>query len=75
MRGDQARDLAANLGHDHARQRIGGEAREPRGDVGLGRRVAELVEQRGDGRGVVGGGVADGQSAVVTGPLRSRSCS
>ena len=32
---------------------------------------SELVEQRGDPR--RRGGVADGQSAVVTGPLRSRS--
>ena len=71
--GDQARDLTANLGHDRARERIGGEARQARRDGRLGRRVAELVEQRGDGRGVVGGGVADGQSAVVTGPRRSRS--
>jgi hypothetical protein len=73
--GDQARDLAAGLGHDHARPRIGGEPDQPRGDGRLGRRVAELVEQRGDGRGIGGDGVADGQSAVVTGPRRSRSCS
>jgi GNAT superfamily N-acetyltransferase len=71
--GDEARDLAAGLGHDHARQRVGREAGQPGRDRRLGRRVPELVEQRGDRRGVGGRGVADGQSAVVTGPVRSRS--
>jgi hypothetical protein len=73
MGGDEARDLAVDLGDDRPRLRIGGEALKPRGHRLVRRRVTELVEQRGDRGGVGRCGVADDQSAVVTGPLRSRS--